>query len=88
MSSFNITLNITADEITKVLQGTKRIKACGKDILMNEYFIETHDILCDHLITLFNSILDSGEIPEQWLEGVIIPIHKNKTKMILITTEE
>ena len=71
---------ITADEIKKVIQSTKRNKACGKDVLMNEYFIETYDILCDHLVTLFNAIFDSGECPEQWLEGVIIPIHKKKDK--------
>ena len=47
---------------------------------MNEYFIETYDIWCDNLVILFNAIFDSGEFPEQWLEGVIIPIHKKKDK--------
>lgn len=29
-------------------------------------------------IKLFNKVLDTGEIPEDWLTGMIIPIYKNK----------
>ena len=30
-----------------------------------EYFIETFDILCDHLVDIFNAILDTGNFPVQ-----------------------
>ena len=29
-------------------------------------------------IKLFNKVLDTGEIPDDWLTGMIIPIYKNK----------
>ena len=29
-------------------------------------------------LKLFNRILDTGELPEDWLTGLIIPIYKNK----------
>ena len=29
-------------------------------------------------VKLFNKILDTGDIPEDWLTGLIIPIYKNK----------
>ena len=47
---------------------------CAKNIY--EYFIETFDILCVHLVDIFNAILDTGNFPVQWLEGILIPIHK------------
>ena len=29
-------------------------------------------------LKLFNKVLDTGEIPDDWLTGMIIPIYKNK----------
>ena len=43
---------------------------------MNEYFIESFDILGSHLADIFNSILDSGHFPELWTKGVLVSIFK------------
>ena len=32
--------------------------------------------VCDHSVDMFNAILDTGNFPVQWLEGILIPIHK------------
>ncbi|XP_053403102.1 uncharacterized protein LOC128558242 [Mercenaria mercenaria] len=67
---------ITQEEIRKACSGLKRNKSAGIDSCINEYFLETADILVSSLEKLFNSILDAGEFPKQWTQGVIVPILK------------
>ncbi|XP_053405087.1 uncharacterized protein LOC128558872 [Mercenaria mercenaria] len=69
---------ITLGEIKSVLKTLKRSKACGIDCLLNEYFIESSDIIGGHLVDLFNSVLNSGYFPDQWSEGIIVPLFKKK----------
>ena len=56
-------LSITRKEILNSIKKLKQNKAHGPDTLLNEYFIESANILCDHLEILFNRILDSKEFP-------------------------
>ena len=55
-------------------------KAHGSDCLLNEFFLESVDILAPHLCDLFNAIFNSGYFPEQWTEGIIIPLYKKGDK--------
>ena len=66
----------TLDEIENTVQSLKRNKSFGSDLLFNEYFMETFDILGVHLLDIFNAILDTGIYPEIWTKGTIIPIIK------------
>ena len=70
---------ITNEEILTVVKNLKNNKACGLDNINNEYIKSTIDVglLLPVYVNLFNSILDSGEIPNDWLLGKIIPIFKN-----------
>ena len=54
----------------------KTNKSFANDQLLNEYFIESLDILSSHLVDIFNAILNSGYFPNQWSEGIIVPIFK------------
>ncbi len=67
---------ITYDEVKSVILSLKRNKSGGIDCLLNEYFIESYDIINGHLVELFNAVLNSGHFPEQWSEGIIVPLHK------------
>ena len=59
----------------------KRNKAsCPVDNLLNEYFIETADILTEHVTNCFNKIFDSGIFPKAWSCGYIVPIYKKGDK--------
>ena len=63
----------------EVLQAVKKLKAGkspGCDCLLNEYFIESCDILVSHLCDIFNAILSSGYFPDKWMDGVLIPVFK------------
>ena len=46
------------------------------DCLLNEYFMETIDILLPFICDIFNAVLDSGVFPDSWSEGIVIPLHK------------
>ena len=38
--------------------------------------MEAGDILLSHITDLFNAILDSGCFPDNWTEGIIVPLFK------------
>ena len=67
---------ITQSEILAAAKRLQAGKAYGNDDMLNEYFIETIDIIAPHLCDIFNSILDSGIFPKKWCEGIIIPPFK------------
>lgn len=71
---------ITVTEIVFAIKALKAGKAAGSDFLINEYFIESIDILGSHLCDIFNAILSTGYFPDKWTEGVIIPIYKKGDK--------
>ena len=71
---------ITIPELLIAVKTLKQGKAAGNDCLLNEYFIESIDILCSHVCDIFNIIIDTGCYPEMWMEGVIIPIYTKGDK--------
>ena len=69
---------ITEDEIKKAIANLKNGKSAGDDRILNEYLKTSIDKLMPIYLKLFNIILDTGIIPENWCNGIIIPIFKNK----------
>ena len=69
---------ITASEIEKCIRKLKNSKSSGTDNVLNEYIKNTKEILLPIYVKLFNYIMDTGVIPTSWVEGVIVPIYKNK----------
>jgi len=51
---------ITVTEMLEAVETLKRVKSCGNDFLLNDYFIESVDILSGHLCDIFNGTLNSG----------------------------
>lgn len=69
--------SITVAEIEVVVHNLKtKNKSFASDLLINEYFIESFDTLCSHLIDVFNAVLSSGHFPEQWSQGIIVLLFK------------
>lgn len=62
---------------TKCITKLKHNKAEGIDGIINEYIKSTKHIMCPLYVKLFNKVLDTGVIPEDWLIGVIVPFYKN-----------
>lgn len=71
--------SISIHEVEYVIRNLNKNKATGIDCLINEFFIESCDIISSHLTDLFNGILNTGCYPDQWAKGIIIPLHKKNS---------
>lgn len=69
---------ITDREILKCIRSLKNNKACGNDDIINEYIKNTSNIMMPLYNSFFNLILETGILPDTWLEGIIRPIYKHK----------
>ena len=69
---------IQEDEILHCINSLKNGKSAGDDRILNEYLKSTKTIFLPVYKKLFNNILNTGIIPESWLNGIIKPIFKNK----------
>ena len=75
MTEENIVLDgpISEIDIQKCIATLKNNKSAGIDHVINEYIKSTCDILCPLYVILFNKILDTGVMPEEWLVCCIVP---------------
>jgi len=71
---------ISDEEIVKVSKKMKNNKACGIDQITNEYIKYSLPIILPILNKLFNKILDTGVMPEDWVTGIIVPLYKKGDK--------
>ena len=69
---------ITHDELVKALKSLKNHKATGPDQICNEAIKASFEGMKDVYLKLFNCIFDSGNFPDSWAEGLIVPIYKKK----------
>ncbi|XP_018497357.1 uncharacterized protein LOC108865137 [Galendromus occidentalis] len=68
---------ITNEEITGRLKRMKRGKAVGPDSVAAEIF-KDNTILVPIVSRMFNKILDSGRIPQEWRSAHVKPLYKGK----------
>ena len=74
---------ITSEEISKCISNLKNSKAPGSDQILNEFIKYSRNQLLPLYVRIFNLILNTGIIPENWVEGLIMPIYKNKGDSML-----
>ena len=70
--------NFTAEEIKSEIQKLKLGKACGLDLIRNEMLRNAPSDLIDIIVRLFNVILNTGLVPENWCLGAMMPLYKGK----------
>ena len=68
----------TAEEVRNCIHKLKNNKACGLDLILNEFLKHSEDCMISIYVKLFNVILKSGHIPKDWAMDIILPIYKNK----------
>ena len=71
-----LNLSITEGEILKCIKALKNNKCSANDRILNEYIKNSTDVMLPVYVSLFNLILDTGYIPDSWLEGIIRLIYK------------
>ena len=69
---------ISQDEVRRALKRMKSGKAVGPDDIPVEVWKCLGEVAVEFLTGLFNRILDSEKMPEEWRRSVLVPIFKNK----------
>ena len=68
---------ISGEEIQNAISSMKNNKSPGPDGIPIEFFSNNLGFWLPILHRLFNYIYDTGTYPDEWAEGIIIPIFKN-----------
>ena len=68
---------ITEGEICKCIRTLKDNTSSSNDKIINEYLKYTVDAMLPIYVSFFNIVLETGIIPDSWIEGIIRPIYKN-----------
>ena len=68
--------SITESEILRCIKSLKNNKCPANDNILNEYLKHSQGKMIPVYVALFNLVLDTGIIPDPWLEGIIRPIYK------------
>ncbi|KAK3551703.1 hypothetical protein QTP70_022569 [Hemibagrus guttatus] len=69
---------IRKDEVRKALKRMKSGKAVGPDDIPVEVWKCLGKAAVEFLASLFNRVLESERMPEEWRRSVLVPIFKNK----------
>ncbi|KAK3522082.1 hypothetical protein QTP70_024351 [Hemibagrus guttatus] len=69
---------IRKDEVRKALMMMKSGKAVGPDDIPVEVWKCLGEAAVEFLTSLFNRVLESEKMPEEWRRSVLVPIFKNK----------
>ena len=72
---------IHLDEIQMSRRKLKTNKAPGIDLIPAEFYKYSDGILDKPLLFLFNSVMNAGEYPSSWCEGVVNPIYKQNSRL-------
>ena len=69
---------VTWEEVERQLNNMKNGKSCGPDGIPTEALKHLGDWGVRQLTKIFNAILQSGKMPDEWRESTITPIYKDK----------
>ena len=67
----------------EVLLSLKVNKASGPDKVENRMMKECAEEMAPKLQALFRKLMDEGQVPQQWKEAHIVPIHKGGSTAIM-----
>lgn len=67
---------ITKDEVKVAIDALNRHKAAGGDGLNNDFFKDTQALLVPAIVAIGDKVLQGGDPPLSFLQGLIIPLRK------------
>ena len=73
----DLDLDISMEELKKAVIHQKNNKSYGLDNICTEVLKSSFVIISPFLLKLINQIFNSGEYPESWGRGIIVPIFKS-----------
>ena len=81
VSEHNLELNLAiSEEVSKCLNHLKLNRACSSDFILNEFLKFSKSKMFKVYTKFFNPVFNTctGIIPDEWSQGMISPIYKNK----------
>ena len=69
---------VICEEVDRELKSMKNGKSCGPDGIPTEALKHLGDWDVRQLTNIFNAIMQSGKMPDEWRECTITPIYKDK----------
>ena len=69
---------VTREEVERQLNKMKNGRSCGPDGIPTEALTQLGDWGVRQLTKIFNAIMQSGKMPDEWRESIITPIYKDK----------
>ena len=72
----------TLEEVSEAINSLKNNKASGPDNIPVELLKMGGEELSKVIYELVNRIWNTETLPDEWLEGAILPLHKKGDKMI------
>ena len=84
-SIMNLTSNlsdIVIDEelVRKKLQKLRSDKATGTNDISSKLLVEIKDEVCTPLTVIFQNLLATGQVPSDWKQADVTPIHKKRSR--------
>jgi hypothetical protein len=76
--NYVINSDISEKEVNDAIRSLKHNKACGNDLILNEFLRNASGKLMPVFVKIFNIVFHRGIVPNSWSEGYICPIYKNK----------
>lgn len=76
------------EELKEIINKLKNNKAAGKDSIVAELLKYAGDKIVEQLEKLFKQIWLTENIPQDWRDAIIHPLHKKEREQTLIITEE
>ena len=67
----------TCEEVERQLNKMKNDRSCGPDGIPSEALKHLGDWCVCQLTNIFNAIMQSGKMPDEWRESTITPIYKD-----------
>ena len=77
-STLDFNLDFTTEEILTNIKELQNNKSAGSDYIINEFLKNCPRDFVEQFVELFNLILRTGHVPEEWCIGLIVPIFKRK----------
>ena len=76
-------INLSTETVEDILLSLNPNKAAGPDGVETRMMKECAEEMAPKLQTIFRKSIDDGEVPRQWKDAHIIPIHKGGSKAVM-----
>ena len=71
---------MSREEVEKVVGKLRNGKAAGQDEVVAELLKYGREVVIDWLTEVIQQVWQSGNIPQEWKDATLIPVHKKRAR--------